>query len=76
VPLLRPTLTGVSAVVDPVGRVVQHTSPTGAETLRASVPLMQSQTVYQQVGDAFAWACTALTLGALAFGRLRRGVMG
>ena len=76
VPLLRPTLTGVSAVVDPTGRIVQHTAPTGVETLRAAVPLMQSQTVYQQVGDAFAWTCVALTFGALAFGRLRRGAMG
>ena len=76
VPLLRPTLTGVSAVVDPTGRIVQHTAPTGAETLRASIPLMQSQTVYQQVGDAFAWTCVALTLGALVFGRVRRGAMG
>ena len=76
VPLLRPTLTGVSAVVDPTGRIVQHTAPTGVETLRATVPLMQSQTVYQQVGDAFAWTCVALTFGALAFGRVRRGAMG
>ena len=76
VPLLRPTLTGVSAVVDPTGRIVQHTAPTGVETLRAAVPLMQSQTVYQQVGDAFAWTCVALTFGALAFGRVRRGAMG
>ncbi len=76
VPLLRPTLTGVSAVVDPTGRIVQHTAPTGVETLRAAVPLMQSQTVYQQVGDAFAWTCVALTVGALAFGRVRRGAMG
>lgn len=68
----RPTLTGVSAFVDPVGRIVKQTSPYAAETLVWEVPLLQSTTVYQVIGDAFAWACLALTAGLYGWGRLRR----
>jgi apolipoprotein N-acyltransferase len=68
----RGTLTGVSAFIDPVGRLVSQTSPYGAETLLWDVPLLQSRTVYQVIGDSFAWGCLAFTLGAYGWGRWRR----
>ena len=72
VPVVRPTLTGVSAVVDPVGRVVAQTRPTEPEYFVQSIPLMQSSTVYGVIGDAFGWLC--VLLGGLWFlwGRWRR----
>ena len=57
---LRATLTGVSAVVDANGRVVQQTKLNhklkyergeGAETLLYDVPLMRSWTLYSEIGD-------------------------
>lgn len=72
VPLVRSTLTGVSTFVDANGRIIAHTQPTGAETLRWSVPLMHSRTVYQLIGESFSWLCLAGGLGLYFFGRWRR----
>lgn len=69
----RATLTGVSAFVDPVGRVVAQTPVTGEDTLLWDVPLLTLETLYGKVGDVFAWACTLLLVGAYAWGRWRRG---
>mgnify|MGYP002630289977 CR=1 FL=1 len=69
---VRATLTGVSAFVDANGRVLQMTRPTDPETLLQEVPLLQSETVYQTIGDALSWACLALMLLWYAWGRLRR----
>jgi apolipoprotein N-acyltransferase len=52
---VRSTLTGVSAVVDPVGRVVEWTRPEGEETILREVPLMRPWTLYQVIGDALPW---------------------
>lgn len=72
VPLIRATNTGVSAFVDPVGRLVKQTAPVDPEILMDDVPLMQSATVYQIIGDAFAWGCLILTFGLWGWGRWRR----
>lgn len=69
---VRSTLTGVSVFVDPVGRLIKQTSPSEPEAIRWKTPLLQSVTVYQIIGDAFAWACLLLTLGFYGFGRWRR----
>ena len=50
---VRSTLTGISAFVDPVGRVIKETRMTEPEILRHAVPIMESQTIYQKIGDAF-----------------------
>ncbi len=71
-PLVRSTLTGVSAFVDPVGRVVRATRPTEPETLLWSMPLLGAATVYQVIGDSFAYACLLLSLLLYSHGRWRR----
>lgn len=70
----RPTLTGVSAFVDPVGRVVAQTPVTGEDTLLADVPLLEIDPLYPRVGDVFGWLCTLVLAAAYAWGRWRRGV--
>ena len=54
--LVRSTNSGVSAVVDPVGRVVTHGGVFTRETLRAEVPLLDHGTVYGVAGDWPGWA--------------------
>jgi apolipoprotein N-acyltransferase len=49
--LVRATNSGVSAIVDPVGRVVARGGTFRAETLVASVPLLAEDTLYTSVGD-------------------------
>lgn len=72
VPFVRSTLTGVSAFVDANGRLLSQTSPSDPEILVREVPLMQSATVYQVIGDSFSWACVLLVLGLYGRGRWRR----
>jgi apolipoprotein N-acyltransferase len=64
-PILRPTSFGVSAAIDPLGRVLavaDHLS--GAPTLVAEIPVGGVPTLYARVGDLFAWLCVAGTVMA------------
>ena len=72
VPLVRSTLTGVSTFVDANGRLISFTAPTEPETLRWGVPMMQSETIYQQIGESFPAACLLWVLVLYARGRWRR----
>ncbi|TNF22767.1 MAG: apolipoprotein N-acyltransferase, partial [Deltaproteobacteria bacterium] len=67
--LARATNTGVSAIIDPVGRIVAQTRLTDPETTLETVPLMDGETFYGRVGDLFSWA---LALALLVYGVLVR----
>jgi apolipoprotein N-acyltransferase len=67
-PLVRAANTGISAVVDPYGRVVRSL-PLGAEgTLDSSLPTALSPSVYRGLGSAapFAMVLACLTLALTA----------
>jgi apolipoprotein N-acyltransferase len=64
--LVRSTNSGVSAFVDPVGRVMLHTSTFKAESADAIVHWMNGSTVYEKLGD-WPWYLTALFAFAAAF---------
>ncbi len=66
--LVRATNTGISAVIDPVGRVVAQAAPFTETTLDASVPLLDGRTVYERLGDWPGWLAVA-AIGWLAFAR-------
>ena len=76
--LIRATNTGISAIVDPVGRMVSRSGPGTRETLVADVPLIEdgSATPYLRYGDVFAWICVGLTsagfIASLVAARRRR----
>ena len=72
-PVLRVTNVGVTAYITENGQVLDA-APTYQEATRVwSVSKSDgSQTFYVKYGDWFAWLCTILTLGLLAFS-LRRG---
>ena len=63
---VRSTNSGVSAIIDPVGRVVSHTQPFREEALAGEVAWLHSHTVYEAVGDVPWWLLSVLAL-ALAF---------
>jgi apolipoprotein N-acyltransferase len=74
--LARPANTGISAFIDPAGRVlartelglVEGTTDVGVdravppELLWGRVPLLHERTPYVVIGDAFAYICAALTI--------------
>jgi apolipoprotein N-acyltransferase len=60
-PIVRAASVGLSAAVDPWGRVLgiaDHFAP-GDSTLVAQVPIGHLSTLYARVGDLFAWLCVA-----------------
>lgn len=62
--LIRSTNTGISAIVDPAGRIVQRTGQWTRATLVAKVPLIKdgSSTIYMKIGNVLGWLCLALTV--------------
>jgi apolipoprotein N-acyltransferase len=72
-PLVRAANTGISAVVDPLGRIVQAL-PLGYEgLLDAPLPQRAAPTLYARLGDALAVLLIAVAFAAIALGRWRSG---
>ncbi len=67
--LVRATNSGISAVVDPLGRVVAQTGVLTRENLRATVRLLDGETVYGRLGDWPGWVAAAVVALTLVFGR-------
>ncbi len=65
--LIRQDAEGVSAAYDAEGHVLAGSDyfATGRQTMVAYVPVHGVTTVYDRIGDTFAWLCVAL-LGSLA----------
>jgi apolipoprotein N-acyltransferase len=71
--LVRAANTGITAVVDPRGRVLERTELFERRAIVREVPIVPGLTFYARHGDVFAWAClgAALALTAAA-ARYRR----
>ncbi len=70
--LLRSTNTGISAIIDPVGRVVSKTDTFVQTNLVGDVGIMDGEkTLYTKIGDAFPIACLVFWLGFAVIERLR-----
>lgn len=63
--LLSATDTGVTASIDPFGRVVARAPRKERTTLVAPYALTSVTTFYARLGDWFAYACAIISLGAL-----------
>jgi apolipoprotein N-acyltransferase len=64
VPMVRATRWGLSAAVDPLGRVLAEVDPfiPGDHVMVAQVPVGGVRTIYARFGDWFAWLCVAALL--------------
>jgi len=60
---------GVSAVIDPFGRLVVRAGLLARENLTATVRLRDEQTLYARLGDWPGWLALALTVAALVWRR-------
>lgn len=71
--LLRAANSGISAVVDPWGRILSSTGLHRRTVLDGDFRFRQASTFYSRNGDLFAWLCLALSLiaGVTASGRYR-----
>ena len=66
--LVRTTNTGISAIVDPVGRIDHRIRQWTKGTLVGPIPIMHGRTVYAVIGDWLGWLCVILVL--LGIGRV------
>ena len=63
--LLRDTNTGLTASIDPYGRVVASLPRKERAALAAPFALIGTKTFYTRHGDWLAWGCAIISLGAL-----------
>jgi apolipoprotein N-acyltransferase len=70
--LLRDTNNGVTAAIDPYGRVRQGIPRHAVDALPAQYGFRDDVTFYTQHGDVFAWLCAGLSAGVLGLGLKRR----
>jgi apolipoprotein N-acyltransferase len=70
--LVRAANTGISAVVDPRGRVLQSTALFERTLLVREVPFVPGLTFYGRHGDVFAWSCLGLAAAATLRARFGR----
>jgi apolipoprotein N-acyltransferase len=80
VPLVRAAASGLSAAVDPWGRVLSMSDfyAAGDRTMTAQVPIGRIPTLYARTGDWFSWLCVAGLAAMLAvalIGTAQRSVM-
>jgi len=69
--MLRATNDGLSAAVDPAGRVVDRLPAFTETSARVRFAYSRGQTFYTRYGDWFAWTCVVASIAALA-GRAAR----
>ena len=63
--LLRDTNTGVTAVINPYGRVVQQAPRKVRTALMARYAVLDATTFYTRHGDWFAYGCAIISIGAI-----------
>ncbi len=74
--LVRSTNSGVSAVIDPVGRRVAVSSVFREETIVAEVRWLRGKTVYEVIGDGPMWLVTAASVAMALRARRKAGEAG
>lgn len=70
--VIHAALSGISAVVDPNGTVLNRTDLWTAETLVDGIEFVDEPTFYARTGDWLVLVCGLVTIGALVVGSRRR----
>jgi apolipoprotein N-acyltransferase len=60
--IVRATNDGITAAIDPGGRVIQRLDPYREEVSRMGYGYVDGQTFYTRTGDWFAWTCLAVSI--------------
>lgn len=66
--LLRDTNTGITASIDPFGRVVESAPRNVMTTLDAPFSVITQTTFYTRHGDWFAWLCAIISISTITAG--------
>jgi len=65
--IARAANTGISAFIDPKGKIVSQSRIFSEETMSGTIRIMKERTFYTQYGDVFAWICSALSVLLLGY---------
>jgi apolipoprotein N-acyltransferase len=65
--ILRGTNDGVTAAIDPYGRVRQSIPRHKVDALPAEFGYIDDTTFYTEHGDVFAWLCAILSIGVVGY---------
>ena len=69
--IARAANTGISAFIDPKGRIVEQGRLFEEEAMNGTIRLMKEKTFYTLYGDVFAWICSAFTVVLLGYALLQ-----
>jgi apolipoprotein N-acyltransferase len=70
--LVRATNTGISAIIDPIGRIDSRTGIFEQTTLEGKAAIFEDKTLYTKIGDVFSWGCLVFWVGFMLVTKLRR----
>jgi apolipoprotein N-acyltransferase len=65
--IARAANTGISAFIDPKGKIVKQGGIFTQEAMNGTIRLMKNKTFYTLYGDVFAWFCTAFSVLLLGY---------
>jgi apolipoprotein N-acyltransferase len=74
VPMARVANTGISALIDARGHILQVTDLFEEATMLGSLQLGNGKTIYCRYGDWLAWSCLTISLLGFGYSLLRREV--
>ena len=72
--IVRSTNTGITATIDPFGRVVEMMPRHIRSSMQVAFGYRDDITLYSRFGDWFAWLCTLIVVGLLAYGYARKSL--
>jgi apolipoprotein N-acyltransferase len=70
----RAANTGISAIIDPKGKVVKQGDIFTEEAMSGTIRIMKNKTFYTLYGDVFAWICSAFSIILLGYALLQKTV--
>ncbi len=70
--IARAANTGITALIDPVGRIVKQGGLFTEEAIYGTISLSREKTFYTMYGDVFAWVCSVLCLVMIGYAYLQK----
>jgi apolipoprotein N-acyltransferase len=70
--IARAANTGISAFIDPKGKIVKQGDIFTEEAMNGTIHPMKEKTFYTLYGDVFAWICSGLSISFLLYALLRK----
>ncbi len=65
--IARSANTGISAFIDPVGRIMKQGGIFTEEAMNGTITLSKEKTFYTLFGDVFSWICSAFSIALLGY---------